>query len=226
MAYMSSAIVLSVYGCLMFWAPQNAIVWFARRWSGFVQFALDKLCGVKMRVEGLRNLPRGRYIIASKHQSAWETISYQTLFYPVNFLSKKEMLWLPLFGFTLWKSGNILVERGSTTRKGLSRLIEAFKATLAKRNLCVFPEGTRTAPGAPVEYKSGLGVIASRIGDVVIVPVAHNAGRFWPKNSFMKTGGTITVRIGRPIRARDFAGDRPALDKAIQNGIESMMLGL
>jgi len=225
--YMAITFVLSALSLIMFWAPAGWILWIAKIWSFLTLVFLRRICNLGCEIEGVENLPaQGRYIIASKHQSAWETVTYQYLFGPTNFLFKKELLFLPLFGFTLYKSGNIIVSRGSTTRAGLVRLIARFKQVLARRNLVVFPEGTRTRPGAPPDYKSGLAIIAGSIPGVAIVPVALNSGRFWARNKFLKRPGTVTVRIGRPIRTDDFKSGRHALSAAIQNAIEGMMQGL
>lgn len=224
--YMVITFILSALSVVMFWTPASWVLWIARIWSFLTLVFLKYICRLKVRIEGRGSLPSGHYIIASKHQSAWETVTYQYLFGPTNFMFKKELLFLPLFGFTLYKSGNVMVDRGATTRAGLQRLIAQFKRILTRRNMVVFPEGTRKAPGAQPDYKSGLAIIASQIPGAVIVPVAMNSGRFWGKNGFLKKPGTIILRIGKPIFVDKFKGDRQGLAAAIETGIESGMQGL
>jgi 1-acyl-sn-glycerol-3-phosphate acyltransferase len=206
--------------------PRGAMMRVARMWSRASLFFLRALCGIRCEVEGRENLPRGRYVIfASKHQSAWETIAYQALIGPVVFMFKREILiFLFPFGLAMLKCGNIMVERGATTKAGLARLVAKFRRALARTNVVVFPEGTRTRPGAPPAYKSGLAVIAARLGDAAIVPVAMDAGRYWPKRGFIKRPGTIKVHLLPPIETAGMSRDE--IHSRVEKAIESAMAEL
>jgi 1-acyl-sn-glycerol-3-phosphate acyltransferase len=144
-------------------------------------------------------------VILSKHQSAWETLAFQQIFPPQVHVLKRELLWLPFFGWGLALMSPIPIDRG----RGLSALRQI--ARRGKRRLeqgfwvVVFPEGTRVAPGRRRKYQMGGAWLAAHAG-APVVPVAHNAGRCWPRNSFLKYPGKVTVRIGPPI---DSAGRDP-----------------
>jgi 1-acyl-sn-glycerol-3-phosphate acyltransferase len=171
-------------------------------WARFVIWWLRATCGISHRVEGGENLIAGPAVIISKHQSAWETIAFQLIFPPLVFVLKRELLWIPFFGWGLAASSPVAIDRGSG-RKALAQLIAQGKERLAAGAwVAIFPEGTRMAPGERGKYNPGGAMLAVEAG-VPVVPVAHNAGRCWGRRSFLKTPGTITIVIGPAIETRD-----------------------
>lgn len=171
-------------------------------WSRAALFLARRLLGIDWKVEGHENLPACPAVILSKHQSAWETIAFQHIFPPQVYILKRELLWIPFFGWGLALMSPIAIDRSrgfaalrNIARRGRERLEQGFWVV-------IFPEGTRVAPGERRAYHLGGAWLAAASG-APIVPVAHNAGRVWPRNAFIKRPGTVTVRIGPPIESRD-----------------------
>jgi len=175
-------------------------------WSRCVIFLSKAILGIDWRVEGAEHLPQRPAVILANHQSAWETMAFQLIFPPQVHVLKRELLWLPFFGWGLALMSPIAIDR----RRGHSAL--RFMAKRGSQRLAqgfwvvVFPEGTRVRPGEKRAYQIGGAWLASASG-APVVPVAHNAGALWPRYAFLKRPGTITVRIGPPI---DPAGRDPA----------------
>jgi 1-acyl-sn-glycerol-3-phosphate acyltransferase len=171
-------------------------------WSRTALFLARRLLGIDWKVEGHENLPACPAVILSKHQSAWETIAFQHIFPPQVYILKRELLWIPFFGWGLALMSPIAIDRSrgfaalrNIARRGRERLEQGFWVV-------IFPEGTRVDPGERRAYHLGGAWLAAASG-APIVPVAHNAGRVWPRNAFIKRSGTVTVRIGPPIESRD-----------------------
>ncbi len=150
---------------------------------------------------GLENLPNTPSVILSKHQSAWETIAFQTIFPPQAWVLKRELLWIPFFGWGLAATRPIAIDRSQGVRALDSVVKQGIQRIEEGRWVVVFPEGTRTAPGEKGRYNPGGAMLASK-AQVPVVPVAHNAGEFWPRRGFIKKPGTITVSIGPPIETK------------------------
>jgi 1-acyl-sn-glycerol-3-phosphate acyltransferase len=200
--------VLSVL-CAPF--PRMARYRFISGWSRLVVRCLRLICGVRWRIEGGEHLPAGPAVILAKHQSAWETLAFQEIFPPQSLVLKRELLRIPFFGWGLALMSPIAIDRGrglsamrQIERRGKRRLAQGFWVV-------VFPEGTRVAPGGRRKYQLGGAWLAAHTG-APVVPVAHNAGKCWPRNAFLKYPGTVTVRIGRPIET---AGREPATINAM-----------
>ena len=169
-------------------------------WSRVVVFLARSLLRIEWKVEGHENLPAHPAVILSKHQSAWETLAFQQIFPPQVHVLKRELLWIPFFGWGLALMSPIAIDRSrgmaamrQIARKGKQRLEQGFW-------VIVFPEGTRVGPGEKRKYQQGGAWLAS-YARAPVVPVAHNAGRVWPRNSFLKYPGMVTVRIGPPIES-------------------------
>ena len=180
-------------------------------WSRCVVVLARAILGIRWRVEGREHLPASPAVILAKHQSAWETMAFTLIFPPQVHVLKRELLWIPFFGWGLALMSPIAIDRSrglaalrAIARRGGERLRQGFWVV-------VFPEGTRVAPGGRRKYQLCGAWLAAHAG-APIVPVAHNAGKCWPRNSFLKYPGTVTVRIGRPIEA---AGRAPAMINAI-----------
>lgn len=170
-------------------------------WSRMILWLAWLLCGIRWKIEGRKHLPDEPAVILSQHQSAWETLAFQEIFPPQVMVLKRELLWIPFFGWGLALMSPIAIDRGrglsalrQMARRGRVRLEQGFWVV-------VFPEGTRVRPGARRRYQLGGAWLAAHAG-AQVVPVAHNAGRFWPRNSFLKYPGRVTVRIGPPIDSR------------------------
>ena len=170
-------------------------------WARTVLALARAICGIRYRVEGLKRLPRTPSVILAKHQSAWETLAFQQIFPPQVHVLKRDLLWLPFFGWGLALMSPIAIDRG----RGLSALRQMARRGRVRLEqgiwVVVFPEGTRVKPGAHRKYQLGGAWLAAHAG-APVVPVAHNAGRYWPRNSFLKYPGRVTVRIGPPIDSR------------------------
>jgi 1-acyl-sn-glycerol-3-phosphate acyltransferase len=164
------------------------------------------LLGIRYRVEGLEHLPSGSAVILAKHQSAWETIAFQQIFPPLSFVLKRNLLYIPFFGWGLALFSPIAIDRAAG-REALRQIEEQGRRRLQQGFwVLIFPEGTRMPPGVQGKYQIGGAWLAAKAG-APVVPVAHNAGEVWPKNALLKRPGTITVRIGPPIAT---AGRKPA----------------
>lgn len=168
------------------------------QWSRFNVYWLSITCGVRCEVEGLENVPAEPAVVLAKHESAWETLALQRYFAPQVWVLKRELLRIPFFGWGLAAMRPIAIDR-SAALNAFDQMLEQGEERLASGCwIVVFPEGTRARPGARLHFKKGGARLATHTGRPV-VPVAHNAGDCWPKNSFFKYPGTIHVVIGTPL---------------------------
>ncbi len=182
---------------------------------------LKIICHVNYKIDGLENIPKNRSgIVLSKHQSTWETFFLQGLFYQSAIILKRELLWVPFFGWGLAIIDPIAINRSNTSNAMSQIITKGRKCLEAGRWILVFPEGTRIPFGEVGKYRVGGARLATATGYPVI-PVAHNAGLFWPKRSFIKTPGTIHIVIGPLIETKDRSAEE-VLSEA-KNWIESTM---
>jgi len=167
---------------------------------------LGMVCGIRHEVRGIENLPKEPSIVLCKHQSAWETLALQVIFPPQVWVLKRELLWLPFFGWGLAMTSPIAINR-SDGKGAMKQLLKQGKERLAQ-GFCVviFPEGTRVPYGQRGKYRLGGALLAASSG-VPVVPVAHNAGRLWGRNAFSKHPGLITMSIGKPIATQGRKAD-------------------
>lgn len=185
-------------GPFLYFTPFKFRYFHMTRWAWFVVRWLKLTCNLDMRVEGQENIPEGAAIVLANHQSAWETIALQMVLPPQTWVLKRELLWLPVFGWGLAMMRPVAIDR-SAGKKALKQVIEQGKDRLGRGQwLIIFPEGTRTAPGEQKRYAIGGAMLAEKSG-YPVVPVCHNAGEFWGKGKFTKRPGTITVVIGPTI---------------------------
>jgi 1-acyl-sn-glycerol-3-phosphate acyltransferase len=177
-----------------------------RRWAmeGLRQHALASLwllkhiAGTRMEVRGHERVPQGACLVVSKHQSAWDTFALVPLFRDPAIVLKDELKWIPFYGWFCVKFEHILVKRDRAAA-ALKALVEAAKVRLAQdRQVVIFPEGTRRAPGAPPDYKPGYVALYEALG-VPCIPLALNSGVYWPRRSLMRFPGTIIVEFLEPI---------------------------
>jgi 1-acyl-sn-glycerol-3-phosphate acyltransferase len=184
--------------------PPRAIIAMAKLWGRSSLWLLRVICGTKVDFRGLEKVPEGPLIVAAKHQSTWETFALLSLFdYPV-FIIKRELTWIPLFGWFTLKGRMIAVDRGSGSQALAAMTMHAREVIRGGRQLFIFPEGTRRPAGAEPRYKFGVAHLYDVIG-VPCMPVALNSGLFWRRRSFLRLPGTIVVEFLEPIE--------PGLDK-------------
>lgn len=189
-------------------------------WARSMIWWLRITCNIRHEVTGLENLPGTPSIILSKHQSAWETLAFQAIFPTQVYVLKRELLWIPIFGWGLAMSSPIAIDR-SAGREALKKLVSNGQDRLKKGLwVVIFPEGTRKAPGEKGKYQIGGAWLATHT-QTQVVPVAHNAGRYWAKNSFIKKPGVIHIHIGKPIQTTGLKAD--ALNQQVEQWIESEM---
>lgn len=202
--------------------PYRARYWWTSRWNVIILWGARHICGIRHQVKGMENLPKGPSIVLSKHQSAWETIFFVLgLGHPLVYVFKKELLYVPFFGWGIALLRMIPIDR-SKGKDAFAQVVEVGKKRLAHDDVWVimFPEGTRTKVGTQGKYKLGGARFAVETG-AQIVPIAVNSGECWPKNSFLKYPGTITVSIGKTIQPE---GRNPVdLMQEVENWIESEM---
>ncbi|WP_038246996.1 lysophospholipid acyltransferase family protein [Ghiorsea bivora] len=171
-------------------------------WSMVGNFLLKLIYGIKVVIEGKENIPDEPCVIVANHQSTWETATLPVVLPPFAWILKKELMYIPFFGWALYALDAIPIVR-SNTRDALRQVNEKGTAQLKSgRCVVIFPEGTRRPVGQPGTYKPGAVVLAKKAG-VAILPIAHNAGACWPKDSWFKHKGTITLRVLPPISAED-----------------------
>lgn len=179
---------------------------------------LKMTCNLDYKLSGTENIPPGPAIIMCKHQSAWETLILQKIFPPQCWILKRELLWIPIYGWGLATLKPIAINRSSAI-KSLREIVKQGNRRLAEGIwIVVFPEGTRVTPGQKKKYLPGGGMLAAETG-YPIVPIAHNSGYFWPRNSFLKKPGTIKMIIGPVIQPGQKSADE--ITHEVENWIET-----
>jgi 1-acyl-sn-glycerol-3-phosphate acyltransferase len=223
--YMFLMVVITIpWACLCFLVlplPFRARFYITTRWNAMMIWLAKVLCGIDYRVKGWENLPDAPVILLSKHQSAWETIFLcYALPRPVVFVLKRELLYMPFFGWALALLRMIPIDRSnrkdafaSVVRHGRDRLAGGLW-------VIIFPEGTRTQVGKAGRYKAGGARLAVET-KTPVVPIAVNSGECWGRNSFIKKPGMITVSIGQPISPEGL--DASALMQKVEDWVESEM---
>ncbi len=190
------------------------------RWARFMIPWLKLTCGLGYKVIGQENIPAGPAMIMCKHQSAWETMALQLIFPPQVWVLKRELLKLPFFGWALASISPIAIDRSNRTQAQKQLMAEGRDRVAKGFWIVIFPEGTRVPAGKRGQYKHGGARLAIDVG-IPIVPVALNSGEFWPRNSFLKWPGEITVVIGKPIET---AGRTPQeITAEVEGWIEGEM---
>jgi 1-acyl-sn-glycerol-3-phosphate acyltransferase len=178
--------------------PRVTLVRMAQAWGRWNIWLMRVICGTRVKILGIGKIPKGPLIIASKHQSIWETFALFSLIDQPIFILKRELKWIPFFGWYLTKTGMIGIDRKAGMR-ALKMLVRMTKEQMhLGRQLVIFPEGTRRPIGAPPAYKSGVAMIYAE-GEVPCVPVALNSGLCWPRRTFLRYPGTITVEFLDPL---------------------------
>lgn len=198
----SSGVVIGFLTVFTFPFPVNQRYAFARSWAVMNLWLLKHICKLSHTVEGVENLPDEGVVVLSKHQSTWETMILQVILPQVRWVLKRELLRVPFFGWGLAMLEPIAIDRAAG-HKAVAQLIEQGGPMLDSGYwVVVFPEGTRTHPGQKKRYKMGGSILAVETRHPVVL-IAHNAGEFWPRHSFLKWPGTITLRIGPVINTEN-----------------------
>ena len=209
------AIFFVVAGPLLPFRGRFALATF---WSRVLLGALELICRLDYHVEGRENLPTEPSIVLMKHSSSWETFAQATLLPPQAWVLKRELTWIPFVGWGIRLLHAIAIDRGAGGA-AVRQMIEQGRNRLQSGIwIVVFPEGTRMAPGETRRYGVGGAAIAADTG-APVVPVAHNAGYFWPRRGLMKRPGTIRVVIGKPIATK--GRDAREINEEAQRFIEA-----
>jgi 1-acyl-sn-glycerol-3-phosphate acyltransferase len=172
---------------------------FGRFWARSVLWLLRAIVGLDGEIRGRDRLPAGACIIAMKHQSAWDTLILPVVLGDPAVVLKRELLYVPFYGWYAARAGSIAIDRGGGSRALRGMLAAARQAAAAGRAVVIFPEGTRTAPGTRLAYQPGVAALYQAL-DVPLVPAAVNSGLFWGRRSFLKRPGRITLEFLDPIR--------------------------
>lgn len=193
--YLMSAVV-NLAATPFFFLPRAGVVWAMRGWSRLTMWLLKTIVGTHYEIRGA--IPKGPVLVASKHQSMWDTIIFTGILDDPAMVLKSELLWIPYYGWFSKKAKMIAIDRGSGA-SAVRRLVAQGKAALtASRPIVIFPEGSRMAPGAAPGYKPGVAALYRQLG-VACVPVAVNSGLYWPRRRFLRRPGTIVLEFLDPI---------------------------
>ena len=197
----------------------NGVTWTTTFWGKTLFLMLKHIIGLKYEVIGQENIPKESGIICCKHQSGWETLAMLDFFPDVAFVAKKELFMIPIFGWALKWRGTIGIDR-SNPRSANQQIFKQGKICHDKGMwICIFPEGTRIKPGYRGHYKKGAARLAQHL-HINLIPIALNSGEFWPKDSFLKYPGKITVVIGKLV-SYDAAATPEELIRICEEWIEN-----
>lgn len=195
-------IFIVTLGFLTFYLPIKNRYQILSLWGKFNLWWLGITCGIKLQVIGKENIPDKACVIISNHQSTWETFAFQAIFGHQTWVLKRELLWIPIFGWGLALLKPIIINRGEKL-KALKKIIKQGAQRVASDIfVIIFPEGTRQPYGKLGNYQKG-GFSIAKKSATVLLPVYHNAGKFWAKGSFIKRPGIVTVVIGKPINPKN-----------------------
>ena len=212
-----STILIAPIGVIAFPLDFKKRYYLITRWAVFNLWWLKICCNVTYEIKGKDNIPGKPCIVMSKHQSAFETLALQQIFIPQVWILKKELLQIPIYGWGLASMRPIAINRDSAIKsfrqiadQGCERLKKGYW-------VIIFPEGTRVAPNKKKKYLPGGGMLAEKSG-AQVVPVAHNAGRLWPRNSMIKKPGLITIKVGPVIESENKSAKE--ITDEVENWIE------
>jgi 1-acyl-sn-glycerol-3-phosphate acyltransferase len=216
---------LAVVICAPFLSADSVYRW-CIGWVALAHRGSSWICGVKPHVIGMENLPtasdaKAAVILASKHQSTWETFAYPALMpHPLAYVFKRELIYVPFFGWAMARMDMIHIDRSQRTQAWNKVAAQGKRLSAMGKWVIMFPEGTRSARGAKGTYKSGATRLAIATG-VPVVPIAVNSARCWPRKSFLLTPGVVTISIGKPISP---VGRTPEeFMREVENWIEAEM---
>jgi 1-acyl-sn-glycerol-3-phosphate acyltransferase len=203
----------------------DTVYWMCARWLAVAMWGCRTICGVRMRLQGMDNLPpadrQSPVILLSKHQSTWETFTYPTIMsHPLAYVFKRELLYIPFFGWAMGRLDMIHIDR-SKRAQAFNKVVEQGQRILAQGSwIIMFPEGTRIARGRQGQYKTGGARLALATG-APVVPIAVTSARCWPRKSFRIRPGVVDVSIGKPIPVQGREADE--LMREVESWIEAEM---
>lgn len=217
-------LILHVIGAIPTYAlPRRAFMAMAKSWGHTSNWLLRIVAGTRVELRGLEKIPPGALLVAAKHQSVWETFTLLTLFDDPAYVFKRELQWIPIFGWYAIKSRMIPVDRGARGGAMAGMIARAHEEFAHGRQIIIFPEGTRTAPAAPPDYKGGVSQLYAASG-VACLPIALNSGLYWPRRKFLRYPGTIVLEVLDPIppglSREDFAA---RLEREIEQAQERLV---
>jgi 1-acyl-sn-glycerol-3-phosphate acyltransferase len=192
--------LMTIIGTAVRLVAPDRVLGMAVLWGRMMVVAARIICGMRLEVTGLDRIPAGAALIAPRHQSAFDTFVWLTLLPRCCYVLKQELLRIPLFGQLVAGSGMIAVNRAAGGAALRRLLRDGDRAVREQRQIVIFPEGTRTPPGAVGSLQPGVAALAARTG-LPVIPVATDSGRCWGRRAFRKLPGTIRIEIGEPIPA-------------------------
>ncbi len=221
LGYLSSGIIASLLACVIgpFLGLENRLRLFSQ-WPKFANWFLHLSCGIKVEVIGKENLPAEPCVIVSNHQGQWETYSMQYLFHPMCTLLKKELLYIPLWGWAMKMLNPIAINRNKPKEAILQTLEEGSNRLQNGMYVLLFPEGTRVEAGMVGKYARSSFELAKRNG-VMVLPLCHNSGDCWPAHKFIKKPGKITLTIGEPFYVEDSKQSAKDVRKWVEKKLNS-----
>jgi 1-acyl-sn-glycerol-3-phosphate acyltransferase len=202
--FVALTVSASIITCLLFFLPFNILQRVATTGNYLVMQWLRLTCNIKIVVSGAENVPAGACVILSNHQSTWEAFYMQWFFQPACFILKRELLWIPFFGWALFLMRPIAIKRSRPSSAIRYVLKQGTKRLLAGNRVVIYPEGTRVTSGKLGEFKTS-GAALAKQAQVPVIPVAHNSGEHWNRSSFVKTPGIIHMRIGPAIDSQSYS---------------------
>jgi 1-acyl-sn-glycerol-3-phosphate acyltransferase len=222
-AFYGATLVFMVLGFWLLVCPRSWAMMALKLHGLCCIWLLKVICGTDLEVRGREKVPRGACLVVAKHQSAWDTFALLTLFQDPAVVLKDELTWIPLYGWFIVKFQHIRVKR-ERAALALKRMVRDAEVCVRQgRQVLIFPEGTRTAPGATPDYKPGYLALYEALG-VPCVPVALNSGLFWPRRTLMRYPGTIVVEFLDPLppglKRRDY---RQGVERAIETATNELI---
>jgi 1-acyl-sn-glycerol-3-phosphate acyltransferase len=219
----SSAILFMLGMYLTLMLPFQIRLGIGRSWTRLSTDLAKWICGISYEVKGLEHIPKQPVVFLSRHESAWETMSFAGILPPVVYVCKKSLMKVPIIGWGMYISRQIPIDRSQGVR-AFKKVIKEGKERLAQGlSIAIFPEGTRALPGHfPQFHKTGAAL--AKACNALVVPIALNSGHCWPKNSFIKYPGKITVVIGEPIDSQSHSADE--ISQLCQEWIKQKLISL
>ena len=210
--FVAITVSASLVTCSLFFLPFKRLQRLATTGNSMVMVWLRLTCNIQVKVLGNENIPKHACVILSNHQSTWEAFFMQWFFQPANFILKRELLWIPFFGWALFLMNPIAIKRSRPSSAIRYVLKQGTKRLNAGNNIVIYPEGTRVTNGHLGEFKTSGAALAIQ-ANTPVLPVSHNSGDHWKRGSFIMRPGTICMRIGPMIEPKDLSA-REITDKA------------
>ncbi|HEY4172823.1 MAG TPA: lysophospholipid acyltransferase family protein [Rhodopila sp.] len=214
--FFTVTLVLTLWASMVRIVAPERVLGVAMLWARVLIVLVRVICGIRLDISGLEHIPPGPALIASRHQSAFDTFVWLTLLPRCCYVFKDELLRIPLFGPLISVAGMIAVDRNAGASAIRALLRQADRAVREQCQIIIFPEGTRSEPGRPGVLQPGIAALASHTG-LPVIPVSTDSGRFWGRRAFCKRSGTIRIVIGPPIPPQT---DRKALMQALRRGMD------